>query len=230
MIEEYINKIGEDFLESYRIYILYKVSNAEIKDYFKNENLNKFISENQNYVSDIIIIKSKTKTYTIIRYTKNDYTYDYILNNNSIRILTSKTRKILTNEEKINNMNKTIAEIENKYNLKFEEREKEELTKECLKQEIIIYTYKEKTKIGSKLKRTEAFIKQDDEEIPLLIFSKEEELNLKTLMEEHEYNDTRYNNIIGSLINSFRNINTKDVLLTVAVIGAGISIKKIFHD
>lgn len=228
MLEKYL----EELIGDYKVYIANKISNIELKNYIQNNKFDNFISNNPTNESDVLIIKNKNKTYTIIRYSNNSIIYDYILNNNSVRALTGKTRMVLTYEEKINNIKETLRKMKNKYNLTSINEQDKELIKQYLNEEIIIYTYNEENEAKIKLERIEMFLKQDGEEFPILILSKIKNLSLQETIEQYAKQDENEQyQLLDQIINSFRNINKTNILLLAGAIGIGACIKyKIFDD
>ena len=216
MIKEYV----KDQMGDYTISITNKIPNQELKDFVKKDKFDKFIADNPYDTSVAIAFKQNNKAHVIIRYTKNNITYDYILRKHEIRILKNKTKKILTYKEKIKNFNEVLKEIKNKYNLKELNEEEKGLLKQLLNEDIIIYSYEEETESKIKLKRIEYFIKQDGEEVPIFITQQLEDLDLQKLMMQYMQQEERKEfNSTKQIINNLMNISSKDIL---TVLGIGL--------
>lgn len=89
MIKEYV----KDQMGDYTISITNKMPNQELKDFVKKDKFDKFIADNPYDTSVAIAFKQNNKAHVIIRYTKNNITYDYILRKHEIRTLKNKTKK-----------------------------------------------------------------------------------------------------------------------------------------
>lgn len=216
MIKEYV----KDQMGDYTISITNKMPNQELKDFVKKDKFDKFIADNPYDTSVAIAFKQNNKAHVIIRYTKNNITYDYILRKHEIRTLKNKTKKILTYKEKIKNFNEALKEIKNKYNLKELNEEEKESLKQLLNEDIIIYSYEEETESKIKLKRIEYFIKQDGEEVPIFITQQLEDLDLQKLMMQYMQQEERKEfNSTKQIINNLMNISSKDIL---TVLGIGL--------
>lgn len=216
MIKEYV----KDQMGDYTISITNKMPNQELKDFVKKDKFDKFIADNPYDTSVAIAFKQNNKAHVIIRYTKNNITYDYILRKHEIRTLKNKTKKILTYKEKIKNLNEALKEIKNKYNLKELNEEEKESLKQLLNEDIIIYSYEEETEPKIKLKRIEYFIKQDGEEVPIFITQQLEDLDLQKLMMQYMQQEERKEfNSTKQIINNLMNISSKDIL---TVLGIGL--------
>lgn len=216
MIKEYV----KDQMGDYTISITNKMPNQELKDFVKKDKFDKFIADNPYDTSVAIAFKQNNKAHVIIRYTKNNITYDYILRKHEIRTLKNKTKKILTYKEKIKNLNEALKEIKNKYNLKELNEEEKESLKQLLNEDIIIYSYEEETESKIKLKRIEYFIKQDGEEVPIFITQQLEDLDLQKLMMQYMQQEERKEfNSTKQIINNLMNISSKDIL---TVLGIGL--------
>lgn len=163
-----------DFMPVSKINVKKNIPNIELKQYIKNPNFKAFIADNPNTTSDVITLYYAGFRKRIIRYIKDNITYDYFYEKNTMSILEKKdisfginchfnfldfnltdaetdtqNSKITGVEElkfidKINTIYDLVKAIIRKYDLSVPEKDIEDFVKKFMDYKVVQHIYMEK--------------------------------------------------------------------------------------